>query len=84
MNAALIKRLEKSEKAAAAMLKEHELTENEFHAYLLDLGIDACLLGLTPEQIELARSTPLPKLPPRKPMSEAELDARMRELGLRE
>ena len=85
MNKAIMKRLEKSEHAADALPEKHEMTEDELHASLLNRGFNLEEFGLTPEQIERAKNTPVPKRPkrqPSKPMTEEELDQKLREMGV--
>jgi hypothetical protein len=82
MNKAIMKRLEKSEQAADALPEKHEMTREEYHASLLDIGVSLEMLGCTPEEIERAKATPVPKRPPTKPMSNEEFDAKMREYGI--
>ena len=78
MKPALMKRLEKSEQAAAA-LPVRSTAKADLCARLLEIGIE-----LTPEQIELAKTgNPDSQLGQTK-SSKAELDARLRELGIRD
>ena len=76
MKPALIKRLEKSEQAAAA-LPVRSTAKADLCARLLEIGIE-----LTPEETELAKTGDPLRRDSAKPMSKAELDARLRELGI--
>ena len=77
MNKAIMKRLETVEQSAAAgIAHEPEMTDAQFYAALLDLGIE-----IDPAQRELAR-TATPYTYSAKPMTDEEFEARLKELGI--
>jgi hypothetical protein len=76
MNSALIKRLEKSEQAATA-LPVRSTAKADLCARLLQIGIE-----LPPEETELAKTGNPDRQPGGPKFSKAELDARLRELGI--
>ena len=82
MNKAIMKRLEKSEHAADALPEKHEMTEDELHASLLNRGFNLEEFGLSPEQIERAKNTPVPKRPPSPPMTDEEFKTKLAEIGI--